>query len=164
MLIGNEELHKEIIAMLDTAGVSYKRILHPPAHTSQQSADFRQEPLAIGGKSLLLKIDDEFRLFVLSAELAIDNLLVRRLFGTRRTRFATKKELSDMTGLVPGCVPPFGKPILPFPIYVDPSVLANERIGFNAALLTESVIMATKDWMPLVQPEMVVPFSKRAED
>lgn len=157
---GNPELHRTIILMIEKAGVPHRRLVHGPARTSEQSAAFRNEPLAIGGKSLLLRVDDEFRLFVISAALRIDNLAVRRRFGTRRTRFATGEELNALTGLVPGCVPPFGPPILPFPLYADESVLSNDRIGFNAALLTESVIMKTEDWLSLARPSGIFRFSQ----
>jgi prolyl-tRNA editing enzyme YbaK/EbsC (Cys-tRNA(Pro) deacylase) len=71
-------------------------------------------------------------------------------------RFATPEELRALTGLVPGCVPPFGRPILDLPLYVDESVLANDRIAFNAGLLTESFIMATADWRRAVTIEKIV--------
>ena len=43
-------------------------------------------------------------------------------------------------------MPPFGAPILPFPLYVDPSVLENQRIAFNAGSLTDSIIMTIDDY------------------
>ena len=158
--LGNEELHGRILERIRGAGVEFRSVRHEPARTSEESAELRGEPLRIGGKSLLLMVEEKFMLFVLSAELIVDNLRIRRKFGTRRTRFATREELLSMTGLVPGCVPPFGEPLLPFPLFVDPSVLDCDRIGFNAALLTESVIMATEDWKRLAAPFEVLPFSK----
>jgi len=50
-------------------------------------------------------------------------------------RFASREELLELTGLVPGSVPPFGRPILPFPLYVDTGIAANDRIAFNAGSL-----------------------------
>jgi Ala-tRNA(Pro) deacylase len=52
----------------------------------------------------------------------------------------------EMTGLVPGSVPPFGVPIFSFPCFVDPSVLANERMAFNAGSLEDSIVMTTADY------------------
>ena len=60
-------------------------------------------------------------------------------------RFATADELMDLTGLVPGSVPPFGEPVLPFPLFVDESIEANDRIAFNAGSLTDSVVLSTVD-------------------
>ena len=73
-----------------------------------------------------------------------------------RLRFATVGELKELTGLVPGAVPPFGEPILPFPLYVDQSSLAHDRIAFNAGSLTNSVIMSVDDYRTVARIERVV--------
>ena len=59
----------------------------------------------------------------------------------------------------PGSVPPFGPPILKLPLYVDPSVLANERIAFNAGSLTDSLILSVSDYVRVAKPE-VLPFAQ----
>ena len=139
---------------LDEAGVSYRHLHHEPTYTSEEAARARGEEMRIGGKALLLKIGDVFYLFVLSATLKLDSSAVKRRFGAKRMRFATADELRDMTGLVPGSVPPFGRPILPFDLFVDESILANERIAFNAGSLTDSIIMAVEDYFRVAQPEV----------
>jgi prolyl-tRNA editing enzyme YbaK/EbsC (Cys-tRNA(Pro) deacylase) len=91
---------------------------------------------------------------VLSADRKLDSAAIRAYFSARKTRFATPEELMELTGLAPGSVPPFGSPILPFPLYADPSLFENERIAFNAGSLTDSVIMGTGDYRRLAQPEV----------
>ena len=119
----------------------------------------RGEDLRIGGKALLIKVDDEFRLFVLSASLRVDSQAIRGHLSARRTRFATSEELAELTGLVPGAVPPFGRPILPFALHVDPSITENDRIAFNAGSLTDSIFLKVEDYLRVAQPE-VFPFSR----
>jgi prolyl-tRNA editing enzyme YbaK/EbsC (Cys-tRNA(Pro) deacylase) len=102
-----------------------------------------------------VKVGDDFRLFVLSAALKFDSAAVKQRFGVKKTRFADKDELLALTGLVPGSVPPFGEPILRLPLYVDPSILANEVIAFNAGSLTDSVIMPVADYVRLAKPEVI---------
>lgn len=145
--------------MLDEAGVDYRHVRHEEVRTSEQAARVRGEPLSIGGKALVVKLGDGFRLFVLSAALRLDSAAVRDRFGTRRIRFASAQELLDLTGLVPGSVPPFGPPILPLPLNVDPSVLANDRIAFNAGSLTDSIVMAAADYRRLAGGD-VFPFAE----
>lgn len=140
--------------MLDEAKVAYRHVHHEAVSTSEQAARVRSEPLSIGGKALVIKIGDRFRLFVLSAALRLDSVAVRKRFGSRRIRFASALELEELTGLVPGSVPPFGEPILPLPLCVDPSVLSNERIAFNAGSLTDSLIMQTVDYRALAGGEV----------
>jgi Ala-tRNA(Pro) deacylase len=154
-------LPARIRALLDAEGAPHRFIEHAPTRTSAESAAVRGEPLEIGGKALLLKLGEgEFALFVLSAARALDSEAVRRRFAVRRVRFATPEELLALTGLVPGGVPPFGRPLLPVPLYVDRSVLANERIAFNAGSLTASIVMRVEDWMRIAKPEEALDFSK----
>ncbi len=140
-------------AFLREQRIPFREVAHPPTLTSEDSARARGEPLAIGGKALLLKLDDAYALFVLSAARKLDNAAIRRALGAKKARFATSEELWDMTGLVPGSVPPFGKPLLPFVLYADPSILEQPRIAFNAGLLTRSFVLAIEDWAEAVRPE-----------
>lgn len=144
-----------LFALLDEAGVAYRHVGHGPTRTSEESAAARGEPLAIGGKTLLLKVDDRLELFVLSAARRMRSSRARKAVGARRSRFATEEELLERTGLVPGTIPPFGEPLLPFPLNADRSVLAHDRIAFNAASPTESIVMATADWLRLARPRLL---------
>lgn len=141
-----ENLPGHIRAMLDSAAVQYRHVVHAPTRTSEESALARGEDVRIGGKALLIKVGDDFRLFVLSAALRLDSAAIKARFNVRATRFATTQELLDATGLVPGSVPPFGRPILPFDLFVDDSIFANDKIAFNAGSLTESIIMNVSDY------------------
>ncbi len=139
---------------LERNSISYRPVRHAPTATSAESAEARGEDLSVGGKALVLKVDDCFRLFVLSAALKVDSAKIKKYFGARKLRFASREELFRLTGLVPGAVPPFGKPITPFELYVDPSIAENERIAFNAGSLTDSLIMAVRDYLDLAGATM----------
>jgi prolyl-tRNA editing enzyme YbaK/EbsC (Cys-tRNA(Pro) deacylase) len=134
--------------------VATKEAHHEPTRTSEESARARGEEMKVGGKALLIKVDETFRLFVLSADRKLDSAAIKQHFGAKRTRFATPEELKEMTGLVPGCVPPFGPPILPFPLYTDPSVFENDRVAFNAGSLTDSMVIPIEDYRRLAKPEV----------
>ncbi len=159
----SEQVLQSIRKMLDERGVEYREVHHEQTFTSEQSAAARGESIRIGGKALLLKVGDEFLLFVISAALKLDSKAIRKHLGVRTSRFANKEELAELTGLVPGSMPPFGEPILPFKLYVDESVTRNERIAFNAGSLTDSIIMSTEDYVALAQPE-VFRFASPADD
>jgi prolyl-tRNA editing enzyme YbaK/EbsC (Cys-tRNA(Pro) deacylase) len=78
-------------------------------------------------------------------------------------RFATADELKAATGLVPGSVPPFGRPILPFDLYLDSALTSNDRIAFNAGSLTDSMIVPMVDYLRVAQPADCFPFSVEPE-
>ena len=145
---------KRIRSHLDAAGIIYREVQHEATRTSEASAIARGEELRVGAKALLLRTDDVFRLFVLPADRKLDSNAVRRYLGVRRTRFATVDELIELVGLVPGSVPPFGEPILPFKLYADTRLgEGTDRVAFNAGSLTDSIIMSATDWARIARPE-----------
>jgi len=139
---------------LTDRGAEYAELHHEPTPTSEDAARARGEPVRIGGKALVMKVDDAFAVFVLSAALRADSRKIRRRFAARKARFATPEELERLTGLVPGSVPPFGEPILPFRLCIDTSIPANDRIAFNAGSLTDSIIMRTDDYLRIAGGEV----------
>ena len=149
------DVFERIRELLDAHGIGYRLIDHPETFTSLESAAVRGEPLEVGGKALLVKTDDVFILAVLRADQKLDSRALQRLVGARKLRFATREELSMLTGgLVPGSVPPFGRPVLDFPLYVDEAVARNERIAFNAGSLTRSVVMSAADYFAVARPSV----------
>ena len=144
---------------LDEHGITYRQVHHEPTPTSEAAAAARGEDLSIGGKALLMKVGKEFKLFVLSASLKIDSPAIKAYFGVKKLRFGSADELMELTGLVPGSVPPFGEPILPLELFVDESIARNERIAFNAGSLTDSVVMGVEDYLRVAGAE-VMGFSK----
>ena len=162
MAHGANEVLEAIRAALSAAGASWREVEHEPTRTSEESARARGEPLEIGAKALLVKVDERFVLLVLSAARKLDSKKLRSALGARATRFATPDELLELTGLVPGSVPPFGEPVLPLPLYVDRSVVANDRVAFNAGALTRSMIVARADWQAAAHPAEILDFSSEA--
>ncbi len=151
---------QNIRALLDRHAVEYREAHHAPTRTSEQAAAARGEPIEIGGKAIVARVDAEFRLFVFSAALRIHSRAICKHFGATRFRFASPEELHERTGLVPGCIPPFGRPILPLDLYVDTSILRNERIAFNAGSLTDSMIISRERYIEIARPVEIFPFSR----
>lgn len=152
--MGETPVTRRILALLAAWGVPHRLIEHGPTRTSEESAAARGERLEVGGKSIVLRVGDTFRVCVLSAASQINSNRVRRRFGAQKARFATAEELLDLTGLVPGCVPPFGPPVLDLPNCLDEGFLANDRIAFNAGSLCRSVVMPLDAYLELARPEI----------
>jgi len=144
---------------LQEAGIPFREVHHAPTYTSEESARARGEPLHIGGKALLMKADGQYALFVLPADRRVDSNAIRSTLKLRKLRFANRDELAELTGLEPGSVPPFGHPVLPFDLYLDAAIRANDRIAFNAGSLTDSIVMAMDDYLTIARPRDVFPFS-----
>lgn len=150
------DVYASIRALLDRQGVGYRALEHEPTPTSEDSARVRGEPLAIGGKALSMRADGADVLLVLSASRRFNSKRFRKVIGARKLRFLTPEELYDACGLVPGSVPPFGRPVLPFALYLDASMVAQPRIAFNAGSLRRSVIMDRSDYQRVANPVAIV--------
>ncbi|MFT7676757.1 MAG: Ala-tRNA(Pro) deacylase [Planctomycetota bacterium] len=144
---------------LGQAGATWREIEHEETPTSADSARARGESMSIGGKALVIKVGKTLGLFVLPADRRLSARALRQHLGERRSRFATQEELLERTGLVPGSVPPFGRPVLDLPLYVDQHTWDSERIAFNAGSLTLSFILPSADWRAAVKVEDVFEFS-----
>ncbi len=135
--------------LIETNNIKYREVDHHETRTCEESADARGEELKYGGKTILFKDKKDYRLFVISASLQIDNNKVRKILGSQKLRFATREELLELAGVESGALPPFGRDILPYDLYLDESIIQNEIICFNAGVLTKSFIMRTEDYLKI---------------
>jgi len=140
-------VYQKIIQHLQESNATFEVSQHAPTHTSEASAAARGEALEIGAKALVMKVDNAFYLFVMSAARKADSKAIKAFFNAKKIRFASPQELYDQTGLVPGSVPPFGEPILPYRLYIDSSIVALPLVAFNAGSLTDSVKLKTEDYL-----------------
>ncbi|MBL7993997.1 hypothetical protein JNM05_01375 [bacterium] len=145
----------KIRQFLISSGVEFKEIRHEPTYTSADSALARGEELKTGGKAIVMKVSDNFKLFVITADRKVDSNKIKRYFEVRKIRFATPHELMQTTGLVAGSVPPFGRPILDFELFIDRSIAENEVIAFNAGSLTDSIVMRVADYLKVANGNLI---------
>ena len=139
------EIFELLKGNLTQAAIPFTTLHHPPTYTSEESAAYRGEPLSVGAKAIVYKIEKTFYLFVMPADRKLDTKKIKAYFKeqgkkAKKTRFATAVELLALTNLVPGSVPPFGRPIFELDLYVDTSILQNEKVAFNAGSLRDSII------------------------
>ena len=81
-----------------------------------------------------------------------------------RLRFATPEELAALTGLTPGCVPPFGRPIFELDLYVDAALAAQDEIAFTAGDHGCSIIMPTAAWLDAARPTATFPCTRPPQE
>jgi Ala-tRNA(Pro) deacylase len=126
---------------------------HEAVFTSEQAALVRGTPLASGAKALICKANDDFQMFVMPANLKLFTRGVRKALGIQRLRFASKEELLELTGLAPGCVPPFGS-LFGLPTWCDLRLADQPRINFNAGDHTISIGIDFSDYTRIESPKL----------
>ncbi len=152
----NDSVYERIVRHLRATGAEFREVAHAPTLTSEDSARARGEPLGVGAKALVLRCDGIFQLVVLPADRKLNTKLLKRGLAVKDIRFATPDELKELTGLVPGSVPPFGPPILELPLFADVDLgVRYPQVAFNAGDLSRSIIMAAADWERVARPTRI---------
>ncbi len=160
---------KQILDLLKKNEYWHETFEHEPVRTSEEAGALRAEyKMEQGAKALIMMVlggeggEDRPVMLVLPANTKLKNKRVRKLFKTKSVRFASRKEANKITktrecDFIPiefGGVPPFGN-LFGLKVYVDPALLENEKIVFNAGDRRFSIGMKTRDYMDLVRPEVV---------
>ena len=93
-------------------------------------------------------------MFVLPADRKFDGKKAKAELGVKGTRFANKDEVFELTGLMPGSIPPFGS-LFSLPTHVDRDLGLNESINFNAGDHSISIKMTHADYLLAEDPRVV---------
>ncbi len=138
---------------LNGCGVAYQVLRHEPVYTSAEAAAVRGTSLASGAKALVCKANDQFLMFVLSADRKLASKAVRAAHGWKSFRFASSEEVLELTGLTPGSIPPFGS-LFGLATHCDRRLGDQTSINFNAGDHSISISMRYVDYLAVERPEM----------
>ena len=144
----------KIRKLLESHNIQYNFFEHEPTPTSEIASKVRGVPLDQGAKAMVLRSEGNFLMVVLQAHRKIDFSKMKNILNTRSVSFATHEEVEQVTGCIPGGVPPFGN-LFSIPVYADKDLAEIENMDFNAGLQTASIEMKVKDWINEVNPVVV---------
>ena len=153
-------LTRRIVDLLDTNGVAYRLLRHPPVLTSEEASRVRGTPLEAGAKALVCHADDRIVLIVVPADARLDNRAFRQQAGVRNVRMIDAERVQELVGAPVGAVPPFGS-LFGLVTYVDQEVVGRDPIAFNVGARDVSATMAGPDYAALERPT-VGQFARRA--
>lgn len=139
--------------LLDSRGVAYSMIKHPPVKTSREAAAARGTKLEQGAKALVLRSDDGLVMVVLSGADRVDMEKLKNILDVSYVDLADPKDVRKVTGCNIGSVPPFGS-LFGLRVFVDKRLLKNREIAFNAGSHTMSIRMKAEDYVNTAGPEI----------
>ena len=143
---------KKLIHYLKQNHVPFRIKKHPRAFsalTTAEAAHISGKHLA---KTVILRVEGELRMFVMSAGELIDMEAMRDIFGTDDIRLAHEEEFEGVfSDCEPGGMPPFGN-LYGLPVYVSPRLAGDSEIVFNAGDHSRLVGMNFLDYDRLVHP------------
>ncbi|GIK83989.1 MAG: deacylase [Patescibacteria group bacterium] len=150
-----------IVALLEKNNIRFETFEHEPVRTSEEAAQVRTGySLQQGAKALILRIkmpgnQNHFAQFVVPGDKKVNSKVVTQLLGAKNIRFAHPEEIAEITqGIEIGGIPPFGN-LFGLSVYVDTSLLKQEKIIFNAGDRSFSIGMKLKDYLDVVKPIVI---------
>jgi len=150
--------YQTLLELLDERGADYDLLEHDPVGVTDLVSELRGHPVEQAAKCLLLmvKVDRRTRRHVLAVvpgDALVDLERVAALYAARYVGFCDPDTAQRLARAVPGTVLPFAMdPAVE--LVVDPRVLVQPRLYFNAARLDVSVSLATADYAAIASPRI----------
>lgn len=152
------DTYKRLVALLDEHGARCRLIDHTPERRTELVSRMRGNTLSRAAKCIILivkigKKTTKYVLGVVPGNARVDLNAVKALMNGTYVSFASPDIAERLAGSVPGTVLPFAfDPTLD--LIVDPSLLQNDELYFNAARLDRSIALNTRDYVTLAKPRI----------
>jgi Ala-tRNA(Pro) deacylase len=147
-------MRNRIFDFLDKNNVKYMIVEHSPAYAATdvaKSAHIADWELA---KTVIVKLDGQMAMAVLSADERVDLDAVTEAAGAKIASAAHEDEFKNLfPDCEPGTMPPFGN-LYNMPVYADDALAANDLIAFNAGTHHTLVRMHYGDFARLAHPKL----------
>ena len=152
------DIHEQLRALLDREGAVYRVIEHEPEGRTEIIAKIRGNRIEQSVKSMTLQVrltrrKNIYCLANVPGDCRIDFDGVKSYFNADSAAFASREKAQALTGCVVGAIPPFSFNEQ-IQVLVDPLVLQNEEIAFNAGRLDRSIYMRLEDYVRIAKPQI----------
>lgn len=150
--------YRKLLDFLDKNKAEYKLIGHAPEGRTEIVSPLRGNTLAQAAKCMVVMVklgkdDKKFILGVVPGDAKINLAVIKQLFQGTYVSFATKDVAEQLAASVSGTILPFSfNPKLE--LIVDPRLLENEELYFNAARLDRSMVLKKNDYVRLAKPRL----------
>jgi Ala-tRNA(Pro) deacylase len=150
--------YARLIAFLDQHGAQYRLIDHPPEGRTEAVSPMRGNALSQAAKCIVLMVKigkkvSRYVLGVVPGDARVDLNAVKALLRGSYVAFASSDIAERLAGSVAGTILPFSFDS-ELELIVDPSILENDELYFNAARLDRSMILKTGDYVRLAKPRL----------
>ncbi len=153
-----EDTYTCLLALLDQQGIPHRFIDHAPEGRTELVSAMRGNTLSQAAKCIILMVKlgkkvTRYILAVVPGDARVDLPTVKALMQGTYVAFASSEIAERLAGSVAGTILPFSfNPELE--VVVDPALLENEEIYFNAARLDRSMVLRTSDYVTVAKPRL----------
>ncbi|MGY5138881.1 YbaK/EbsC family protein [Streptomyces nigrescens] len=148
----------KLIGLLDERGARYRIYEHAEEGATEAVSALRGNPVEQAAKCLvvMVKLSKKTKRYVLAVvpgDRRVDLGAVKALLGGSYAGFATPEVAERLAGSVSGTILPFSFDE-ELALVVDPALLEQPEIFFNAARLDRSLALATADYVAIAEPRV----------
>jgi Ala-tRNA(Pro) deacylase len=144
-----------VAEFLDKSGVRYEVAKHKPAFTAQQVAAIEHEPGKYVAKPVIVKVDGEYMMCVLSACNKIDLGALKKQLKAKSVELAEEQDIEKLfLDCELGAEPPFGN-LYDLPTVMDKALGQDEHIMFQCGSHEKAIRMSMSDYRKLVKPKVL---------
>jgi Ala-tRNA(Pro) deacylase len=152
-------IFERLVSLLTQQKADFRIVEHEPEGRSDKIAEIRGNEPKQGAKALVTMspINKEERIYhlaVLPGNEALDFNKIANFTNSKRTMMAPLDRVEKLTACGPGYIPPFSFS-QELKIIVEPSLLDNQEIVFNAGRLDRSIFLKTQDYIRIVRPYLI---------
>ena len=151
-----ENTYKQLIELLNKNSADYRLISHPPEGRTEIVSPMRGNKLSEAAKCIIVMVkltkkDKKYILAVVPGDAKVNLEAIKNLFSGVYVSFAPVEIAENLAGSISGTILPFSfHPELQ--LIVDPILLKNKEIFFNAARLNLSMALKTADYIKITKP------------
>ena len=154
----NEDTYTRLIRFLDEHGVQYRLIGHAPEGRTEIVSPMRGNALRQAAKCIVMMVKlgkkvTKYVLGVVPGDARVDLNAVKALLGGTYISFASGEIAERLAGSVAGTILPFSFHA-ELELIVDPALLDNDEIYFNAARLDRSMTLKASDYVAVAKPRL----------
>ena len=152
------DAYTQLIGFLDQHGVQYRLIDHAPEGRTEIVSPMRGNALQQAAKCIVMMVKigkkvTKYVLGVVPGDARVDLSAVKALLGGTYISFASAEIAERLAGSVAGTILPFSFHD-DLELVVDPSLLENDEIYFNAARLDRSLALKASDYAAVAKPRL----------
>jgi Ala-tRNA(Pro) deacylase len=153
-----EDTYTKLITLLDEHAAHYRLIDHAPEGRTEVVSPMRGNALSQAAKCIILMVKvgkkvTKHVLAVIPGNTRVDLDAIKKLMSGTYISFASADIAERLAGSVTGTVLPFAfHPDLE--LIVDPVLLENDELYFNAARLDRSMVLKTNDYVTIAKPRL----------
>ncbi len=139
--------------LLDSNAIKYALITHSPAYTAQEVAESAHISGNKMAKTVILKVDGEFKMLVLPASHLVNVQQLQELMGAKNVELAVESEFKRcFPECEKGAIPPFGN-LYDMDVYISDCLSTEKKMAFCAGNYSELIRLNYKDYQNLVHPK-----------